>query len=64
MMKPSLEDMWKQIQEFGIDRKILDPHDQIGYDRVKELYTTIIERLRNHEQINLLKEEINKEKMN
>ena len=56
--KPSLEEMWDEIEKFGIDREALDPHDEVYYGQVEELYLTIMEKKREDEQVRLLKKEL------
>ena len=59
--KPSLEEMWKEIEDFGINRKSLDPNDVLTYDQVEELYLTIKEKKIEDEQVRILREELEKE---
>ncbi|HJT10528.1 MAG TPA: hypothetical protein VJ771_07085 [Candidatus Nitrosotalea sp.] len=44
--KPTLDEMWKVIEEFGISRKSLDPHNDAPIDRVEEFYLLILERIK------------------
>lgn len=41
MARPTLEDMWVTIQAFGIEKKILDPKNDLPHEQVSELYETI-----------------------
>ena len=59
--KPSLENMWNVIEQFGINRRILDPHGVLKYEQVEELYQTIEEKQRENKQIKFLQESIDQE---
>lgn len=39
--QPSLDEMWNVIESFGIKRKLIDPHDNMSSEEVRELYLTI-----------------------
>jgi len=39
--EPSLDEMWNVIEKFGIKREILDPHDNLTYEQIHNLYLTI-----------------------
>ncbi|HJU12898.1 MAG TPA: hypothetical protein VJ792_00385 [Candidatus Nitrosotalea sp.] len=41
---PSLEEMWKVIEGFGISRKMIDPNNSMASDEVQALYLTIIDK--------------------
>jgi hypothetical protein len=59
--KPSLEEMWNEIEKFGTDRKSFDPNNEMGYDQVEELYLSMEEKRKTDEQIRLLQVELEKE---
>lgn len=37
----SLDNMWKDIENFGIKRKLLDPHNDLAYKNVQDLHLAI-----------------------
>lgn len=42
ILEASRDEMWKVIEMFGIKRKLLDPHDELHYKTIHDLYLTII----------------------
>jgi hypothetical protein len=64
MRTPTLEDMWKTIERYGIKREILEKFHATAED-VSELYRIIKKRTHAHreqEMIRLLKEYVEKMK--
>jgi hypothetical protein len=40
----SVDDMWKVIEKFGVSRKLLDPHNDLTPENVRDLYVEIKNR--------------------
>ena len=52
----SLDDMWKEIENYGIKRKVLDPRNSLSYDQVRALYLVIRQKRIVDEQIKLIED--------
>ncbi|GEM_PF-2554113 len=42
--EPTVDEMWKVIEDFGISRKLIDPQNMAPYETVLEFYLLILER--------------------
>ena len=40
----SLDELWHSIENFGIKRELLDPHDTLRYNTILDLYLAIKNR--------------------
>ena len=61
--KTPLEEMWEEIEGFGLKRDLLDPHGDLAYDHVEEIYLSIKQKRIEDMQIRVLKERLEKEQM-
>ena len=59
----SMDEMWNAIEKFGISRRMLDPHHDLPYQQVSDLYLTIKKKDAeiDKEQIRLVQEALEKE---
>lgn len=39
--EPSIDTIWWVIEKFGIQRKLIDPHQDVAYHTIHNLYLTV-----------------------
>lgn len=55
----SLDDMWRDIEDFGFERELLDPRNDLAYKNVQDLHLAI----KNHESSTEENREKNQQKL-